>query len=240
VVPPVSSRGKEPADLALAAALAVLLPVYNNVVGNRPWHRRRYVAANLSATAMLLALARSRGFSPNELGLALVRAPAGARLGGVLGAVVVCGLTVAAAAPATRPCLRDARVTMLGWPSVAYQAVVRVPVGTVLWEEIAFRGVLLASLARVLPTGRAVAASSALFGLWHVRPTLDALRINQLAAGPVRTATAVAAAGAVTALAGALLTGLRRRTGSLLAPALVHFAANSASTVAAAIAARLC
>ena len=236
---PGPSRGDEPLDVALAAVLAAFLSVYNNVIGNRPWHRRWYVPANLAATAMLLAIARGRGLSPSELGLTPARAPAGARLGALLGAVVVYCVAVAAATPATRPCLRDARVAGLTWQGVAYQTVVRVPVGTVLWEEVAFRGVLLASFSRVLSTPGAVATTSALFGVWHIRPTLDALRINQVAAGPIRTTAAVAASVAITALAGALLTGLRRRTGGLLAPALVHVAANSASTVAAAIAARL-
>lgn len=235
----VPSRRDESLDVALAAVLAAFLSVYNNVIGSRPWHRRRYVPANLAATAMLLAIARGRGLSPCELGLTPARAPAGARLGALLGAVVVYGVAVAAATPATRPCLRDARVAGLTWQGVAYQTVVRVPVGTVLWEEVAFRGVLLASFSRVLSTPGAVATTSALFGVWHIRPTLDALRINQVATGPIRTTAAVAASVAITALAGALLTGLRRRTGSLLAPALVHVAANSASTVAAAIAARL-
>jgi uncharacterized protein len=127
------------------------------------------------------------------------------------------------AVPARRPC-RRAHVA-----GVAYQTVVRVPVGTVLWEEVAFRWVLLASFSRVLSTPGAIATTSALFGVWHIRPTLDALRINQAAAGPVRTTAAVAASVAITALTGALLTGLRRRTGSRLAPALVHVAANPAA-----------
>jgi membrane protease YdiL (CAAX protease family) len=223
----------------LAAALAVGLSGYNNGVAGWRWHRRWYVPANVTATAMLLGLARCRGLSPGELGLTVARVRAGARLGGGLGAAVVCGLMVAVAVPPIRPWLRDNRVAQLGWRAVACQAAVRVPLGTVLWEETAFRGVLLAVLARVLPTGRAVTTSSALFGMWHVRPTLDALHLNQLAAGRRRTVAAVAGSVFGTALAGALLTGLRLRTGSLLAPALVHVAANSASTIAAAIAVRL-
>ena len=116
---------------------------------------------------------------------------------------------------------------------MAYQALVRIPAGTVLWEEAAFRGVLQASLRRVLPGPAAIAVTSAVFGLWHVRPTADALRINQLAPGRRAAAGPVAAAVAATAVAGLLLSGLRERSGSLAAPMLLHLSANSGAVLAA-------
>ena len=116
---------------------------------------------------------------------------------------------------------------------------IRIPLGTVLWEETAFRGVLLAALLRVLPPRTAVGISAAVFGLWHIRPTLDATAANDLAAGlPGRTA-AVLSGCVLTAAAGVLFTGLRMRSGSLLAPVLVHAAANCLGLLAAAAAHRL-
>jgi membrane protease YdiL (CAAX protease family) len=226
------------ADLVLAVGLALFLCLYNNVVAGQPWHRRRYVVANLTATMAVLAVADSRGLKPDQLGLAAARARAGARLGGKIGAVVLTGVAVAVAVPASRPWLRDARVEELRWPAVAYLAVVRVPVGTVLWEEIAFRGVLLGIVARMLPVGGALAATSAMFGVWHIRPTLEALRLNRVATTPRRAALAVAVSVGGTGLAGGLLSGLRLRSGSLLAPILVHLAANSGAALGAAVAGR--
>ena len=110
---------------------------------------------------------------------------------------------------------------------------VRIPAGTVLWEEAAFRGVLQASLRRVLPGPAAIAVTSAVFGLGHVRPTADALRINQLAPGGRAAAGPVAAAVAATAVAGLLLSGLRERSGSLAAPVLLHLSANCGAALAA-------
>jgi membrane protease YdiL (CAAX protease family) len=101
----------------------------------------------------------------------------------------------------------------------------------VLWEEAAFRGVLQASLRRVLPAPAAIAVTSAVFGLWHIRPTADALRINGVEAG--RLAGPVTAAVGATAAAGLLLSGLRERSGSLAAPMLLHLSANSGAVVAA-------
>ena len=116
---------------------------------------------------------------------------------------------------------------------VTYQVMVRIPVGTVLWEETAFRGVLLAALRRVMPRGTAVAVASGVFGIWHIRPTIGALRANKLAAGPGKTVAAVTAGVAATAAGGVLLSWLRIRSGSLAAPVLLHLAANCTGPLAA-------
>ena len=85
--------------------------------------------------------------------------------------------------PRARP-LDDKRITALSGRALAYQVVVRIPVGTVLWEEIAFRGVLQAALRRVMPEPAAIAVTSGVFGIWHIRPTAAALRVNGLAGEP--------------------------------------------------------
>lgn len=226
--------------VAFAAALAVGLAAWNNVVVTRlPGYPGSYVVANVAAAAVLLAVARATGLSWEELGLARRRLGAGARWGGVCVALVAAGYVVALAAPAVRPLLTDARVAGLGGGEVAYRVLVRIPLGTVLWEEIAFRGVLLAALARVLSLRTATVVSAAVFGIWHVRPTLSALAINDLADGPLLSGAAVLLGCLATALAGVFLTWLRLRSGSLLAPVLLHLATNSLGTLAAASALRL-
>jgi uncharacterized protein len=110
---------------------------------------------------------------------------------------------------------------------------VRIPIGTVLWEEVAFRGVLQASLRRILPTPAAIAVTSGIFGLWHVRPTWQALRVNGLADDRLRGAARVGAGVAVTAAGGALLSWLRERSGGLAAPIALHLVTNSGGAIAA-------
>ena len=223
-----------------AGALVVVLAAWNNVVVPRlPGHPASYVAANLAAAGVLLAGARASGLSWAELGLARRRLPAGARWGGACLALVAAGYVAALAAPVTRPLLTDARVADLDGGGLAYQVLVGIPLGTVVWEEVAFRGVLLAALARVLSLRAATAVSAAVFGVWHVRPTLDALAVNDLAEGPLLTGLAVLLGCLATALAGLVLAWLRLRSGSLLAPALLHLATNSLGTLAAATALRL-
>jgi membrane protease YdiL (CAAX protease family) len=144
-------------------------------------------------------------------------------------------------APVTpaRRLLRDKRVAGLTGRQLAYTVLLRIPVGTVCWEEAAFRGVLHGALCRILPRPAAIAAGSAMFGVWHIRPTADALHENQLATGRAARVAAVSAVVAGTAAAGALLCCLRDRSGSLAAPVVLHLTANCAGPLASALNARL-
>ena len=75
-----------------------------------------------------------------------------------------------AALPLTREAFRDTRYR-LDWEHALLTAFVLIPVGTVLLEEIAFRGVLWGLLRRVRGGGTVIATivSSVLFGLMHGR-----------------------------------------------------------------------
>ncbi|MCW2534829.1 MAG: Abortive infection protein [Modestobacter sp.] len=226
--------------LAFAAPLVLVLCAWNNVVVNRlPGYPGSYVAANGAATGALLAAARVSRLSSEDLGLAPRRLPAGLKCGGACFAVVACAYAVALAVPGLRSLLTDARVAGLDGREVAYQVLVRIPLGTVLWEEVAFRGVLLAALTRLVSVRAATATSATVFGIWHVRPTLSALAANDFSGAPLLRALAVLLACLLTGVAGVLFAWLRLRSGSLLAPALLHLATNALGTLAAAVAHRL-
>jgi len=219
-------------ELAFAVTAAAVLATYNNVVGRHRWHDRWYVPLNACATGAVLAAAAASGLTDADIGLGrrswrLSRA--GMRWVGAAAA----GWVLIATVPATRPVLGDKRSAGLDGRGVAYQAVVRIPVGTVLWEEVAFRGVLQASLRRVLPTPAAIAVTSGVFGLWHLPPTWQALRTNGLADERRHAVAGVGAGVAVTAAGGALLSWLRERSGGLAAPIALHLVANSGAAVAA-------
>ena len=220
-------------DVTVAAAWSAALVGWNNLAGRQAWHQRWYPLANLAATGTALAAAAASGLTTGDLGLAHDRLGAGLRCGAAPSGAVAAAWVVLAAVPATRPALADQRITGLTWPEVAYQVTVRIPAGTVLWEEVAFRGVLQATLRRVLPRPAALAVTSGVFGLWHVRPTVQALRINQLAASRWATVGSVAATVTGTAAAGLLLSWLRERSGSLAAPVLLHLSANCGAALAA-------
>jgi uncharacterized protein len=187
---------------------------------------------------LLLAIARRAGLSWAELGLG----PGTWRRGliwaaAIIGAVALV-LAAGAALPLTREAFRDSRYR-LGWADAFGTALFLIPVGTVLLEEIAFRGVLWGLLRRVRGTAVATIVSSALFGLWHVLPSLGLASDNEAIGGAVgsgRSAQFVTVLGTVlfTALSGVVFCELRRRSGSVLAPAGLHWATNGLSVLASA------
>ena len=247
---------RSPRDAGFAVASCAVLAAYNNVIGAQPWHRRWYAPVNAGAASAALAAAAAGGLTAADLGLGRGRWRPG-RLGAGLSAVTAAGYLAAAALPATRPLLNDKRITSLDRRALAYQVAFRIPVGTVLWEEIAFRGVLQAALRRVMPGPAAIAVTSGVFGVWHVRPTAAALRVNGLAgdrgsvcprpsgddppsksvcgasSANMQFAARVAAGVAVTTAGGVLFSWLRARSGSLTAPVLLHLATNCVGPVVA-------
>jgi uncharacterized protein len=236
---PVGRASQRQRDVGFAVASCVVLAVYNNVSGMLSWHRRRYTLLNVCATGAALAAAAASGLAATDLGLGCEELAPGLRLGSAAAAATAGGWVLIAAVPATRPALRDDRIAGLSGREVAYQALVRIPLGTVLWEETAFRGVLQAALGRVMPASAAVAVTSGVFGIWHIAPTAAALRINGLAAGPGRMLAGVSAGVAATAAGGVLLSWLRTRSGSLAAPIMLHLATNCGGALAAWAVARL-
>jgi uncharacterized protein len=219
-------------DAVLAVTSCAALAAYNNVIGAQPWHRRWYAPANACAATAALVAARASGLTAAELGLGHGSWRPG-RAAAVLAAATAAGYLTAAAIPVTRPILNDKRVTTLDGRGLVYQVAFRIPVGTVLWEEIAFRGVLQAALGRVLPQPAAIAVASGVFGIWHIRPTAAALTINDLAGDRRRAVARVSAGVAVTTAGGALFSCLRARSGHLAAPVLLHLATNCIGPVAA-------
>ena len=226
---PVAPR---PVSRRQALCLAVGLLVAVNLLNNR-LAPGAYLATCAATAVLLLALARQAGCSWDELGLGRAQVGRGLRWALVAVVVVAAGYLAAALLPATRELLVDRRVGALPPGAVLFQAFVRVPFGTVLLEETAFRGVIYGLLLR---DGRgwvrATAVSSVLFGLWHVLPALGLPTVNPILSGatagdPFRGGLVVLGAVALTGLAGVLLCELRRRSGSLLAPAGLHVAANS-------------
>jgi uncharacterized protein len=224
------------ADVAFAVAACVVLAGYNNLAGVQPWHRRWYPAVNAVAAAAALAAAQASGLTPADLGLRRDRLASGLKLGAAASAPVVAAYALGVLTPATRPLLNDQRIAVLDRRQLAYHVLLRIPLGTVAWEETAFRGVLLAALRRVLAEPAASVIASAIFGIWHIRPAAEAMAVNRLASGRGARIAAVTAVAAGTAAAGALLSVLRERSGSLAAPVLLHLAANCTGPLASALA----
>jgi membrane protease YdiL (CAAX protease family) len=231
---PVRASTRETLDPTTAAAIVVGVLAVRNVVGDSLVLAVLYVPVNLATAALLAIVSCSAGLSAGELGLSRAAAPRGVVVGVAVAGIVVAGIAVGAAMPLTRPWFEDQRMADVDTAvELAYQTLVRIPLGTAVLEEFAFRGVLLGLLARMGPMKTAVAVSSLLFGLWHIRPTLGTLATNDLAEGAWAQVGAVTTAVALTTVGGLLFCALRLSSGSLVAPLIVHTATNSAAIVAA-------
>jgi membrane protease YdiL (CAAX protease family) len=190
-----------------------------------------YVLTCVTAAAVLILIARWDGLALADLGLDAAGLRRGLRWAPVLAGAVLVVFLIGLAVPLSRDAFRDARAAGLSAEQLLWQVLVRVPFGTVLLEETAFRGVLWAMLRRRYGTTWATAVSSLLFGLWHLLPSRGLNRSNTAAGAAFGTGSAgvtltVVAAVVATAAAGAVLCELRRRSGSLLAPAALHWSVN--------------
>ncbi len=190
----------------------------------RIWNHRGPRAAQpftgpLAAFALLL-LAWVAGLTPAETGLTTPTSKAfGYAAAGVL--LLAAAYAVALLIPRLREALRAADAS----PHPLRTALVSIPLATVTFEEVAFRGVLWASLAHDLGPAWATVLSAVLFGLWHLPPRRERLL---LVAGTV----------VLTALAGVAFAVLRQAGDSLLVPLAVHWAANGLGVLAVAHARR--
>jgi membrane protease YdiL (CAAX protease family) len=225
--------------LATGTALVVTLVVMTAV---NVWFHvgppRTHLVIGPAAALFLLLVARTSGLSWAELGLSAETAITGARYAAVTAAIVAATYCLGVMIPATRGAFRDTRYRMRA-SSAVYTASLVIPLATVVFEEVAFRGVLWGLMAHDHGEFWATGASSLIFGVWHVLPALVLARANSaLRAGGTRvwSRMVVTVLGTVilTTAAGVVFGELRRLTGSLVAPAGVHWATNGLGVLAAA------
>lgn len=170
-------------------------------------------------------LARRTGSRWRELvgdpGRALRGAAIG--LGIALAAAVAAALGLALLAGAFGIELVLEEIDAIATPGSAAVAGLAFLVRTSLPEEVIFRGVLHTLWARTLTGGRAVAATSAAFALWHIVVQWQTLAAVVLTDRPVLFVLAYVGALAAVGVAGVVLGFLRARNGSLAGPIVAHW-----------------
>jgi membrane protease YdiL (CAAX protease family) len=190
--------------------------------------------------AALLIWARLDGLSWSQLGLGRDRLRAGCLWG--LGAIAAVGTVyvVGVLLPPFRPLFQDTRYDV-PFPEALRTALVVIPFGTVLLEELAFRSVLWGVLSRHLRPWQVLVSTSVLFGFWHVLPSLRVGSANKGVGEAVGTGGPLVVAGAVllTTLGGLVFGELRRRSGSVLASMGAHWALNGLGVLFGLVAWRL-
>lgn len=224
-----SSLGWTVAEGSLVLGIAAFHVIDHELVDER-WHVLTHASAGAGAVGAALAL----GVPVDDLGLSPSAARRGLALGSAVAAVAVAPLAVAAALPASDPFLSDPRIDETPRRELARRALVDIPVGTAVYEELVFRSALLGLTLRRLPAPVAVAVTSVVFGLWHVLPAIEDRRRDERVAARHPLATIVPTV-IGTAMAGAGFAALRLRSRSVLAPIIVHAATNVGGLAASAL-----
>lgn len=214
--------------LHLAAILALV--GYANIITNEVLDEAWHIPFNLGVLGVALLIARRAGTTWTTMGLRTDKIKRGITAGGAVIAVIVVGVAVGIAIPATRELFRDDRIidNSVGW--VLFQAFVRIPLATALYEEVLFRGIVFGMLIRRRSPLVAGLMMSVVFGLWHILPTLDTLQTNpagNLFTGIIGVAIAITGAIAATFVAGLGFLWVRLYANSTYAAVLAHIGTNS-------------
>jgi membrane protease YdiL (CAAX protease family) len=213
----------------VAVVIAMLLVL--NVVNNRVAPQTHYLLWSFAGSVALLAIGLLDGNSWTDMGLGWAYLVPGAIWAGIcIGAVTLVYL-VGSAFKRTRTAFHDERMSDLTGGKLMFQALIEVPFGTVLLEEIAFRSVLFSMLVRREGVVWGIVVSSLLFGLWHVLPSIGTHEQNpalgSVVGGGLRgNILAVVLSVITTSIAGVVFAGLRLISGSVLAPMGLHWATN--------------
>lgn len=202
-----------------------------NIVNNRLAPQTHYLLWSFGGSVGLLALGLLDGNSWTDMGLGWHYLLPGFLWGAACIGVVTVVYLIGSAFKRTRAAFHDERMSDLSGSRLMFQALVEVPFGTVLLEEIAFRAVLFSMLVRRYGLVWGIVASSILFGLWHVLPSIGTHEQNPalgsvVGEGRRGNILAVLLSVLTTTIAGALFAGLRLVSGSVLGPMGLHWATN--------------
>jgi len=214
-------------------AFAAILIAYNNLLFGLPGDLAFppdwvfYPRAVLLPLAAVIWAVRFQGLSLPGLGLTARNL----RIGAAIGLAAAVAISVPAALYFLYPVgvsggsidyenfANDSVSEFVFW------AVVRYPIHAAVFEEVLFRGVLLALSLRAFGTTRGIVFSAAAFAAWHVAVDYDTMADSNVADSAAFFA--FAQAGALVALfaGGLAFAVIRRRTGSLAGPIVFHWLA---------------
>jgi uncharacterized protein len=208
------------------------------LVAAADWLVERVLPARATGVAKLAVLGGVVAFgalvmvlSAREMAMDRRDLRAGVRYGALAACVVVLALIVLVAVPSSRAHFLHSRVRHDSTAEHWLLPLLVIPLGTAVYEEVIFRGVLLGAALRRWNTYTSVIVTSVAFGLWHL-PVAASDPATSGATGPAP----YLATFAFTAAAGVAFAVLRLRSKSVVAPVLAHVATNSGAYVAALVA----
>jgi len=236
VRPAVGHRARQRRLIALCVAIAVL--AISNVMSNRILPSWAYVPWNLSMAFVLLGIAYRGGAGPVAVGLGIRHwhrpVGVGLLLFGGTALLFALGMIV----PATQSAFIDTRIGDADVAQMLWVVLVQIPLGTVVLEEVAFRGVLPALMGaspairwRWIP----VLGASILFGLWHILPSIGIDNANAAVGGALGHNQMLTTTLAVLSMtvAGVAMCALAHLGKGIKTTMLLHWATNSLGFFAA-------
>jgi membrane protease YdiL (CAAX protease family) len=187
-----------------------------------------FALMGVTLVALSVAISRRAGLDLAAMGLRSTAWPRGALMGVASGAAIalagIAGMQLASliiGAPVVYDPLRD--VTQA---DLVRHILFFLPLGTVLPEEVAFRGTLVGLLRRG-GVRAALLGSAAAFALWHAAVAVVTVGETTVAAPSPWFLPAIAGALAVVFMGGVVLAWLRLWTGTLATTIAAHWAFNA-------------
>lgn len=218
-------------QLSLFVGFLVLLFAVNNwLLHTQGWTR---FFGGITFYLLLYLIFRLWGLRLKDIGLSKERIKPGALLAvKIIGIYSIFLLLVFTFADSV---FRDPRYDHpLG--TAIYAALFVLPLKTVLFEEIIFRGMLPAMVKTWSSQSLAIITSSILFGLWHLTTALDIRGATVLQGHTVPAGIILFGVFLATSLAGYALCYLRYKSKSLVTPIALHWFINGSAVVLAALA----
>ncbi|MGQ9572009.1 MAG: CPBP family intramembrane glutamic endopeptidase [Dehalococcoidia bacterium] len=217
-------------ETAVAVGLATLIVAYGNLISLRPDHIRAafdwaFILGSLAFLGLLLLWAvRIERMPLASLGITPANAGRSALVGLAVGAVVILPVVLYFMFPVG---LEDGigyeAMEEETWGGFVLWALLNQPLGTSLFEEGLFRGVLLAKMAVAWGQRWALVASSFAFALWHVVINLRTIQDTEVASPAVLAALAQVASLFGLFVGGLVFGLLRQRTGNLAGCVTFHW-----------------
>jgi len=202
-----------------------------NIINNRVAPQSHYLLWAFAGSVVLIAIGLLDGNSWTDMGLGFTFLLPGLIWAAISIGAVTAVYVIGSLFRKTRRAFHDERIKELSAGRLIFQALVEVPFGTVLFEEIAFRAVLFSMLARRFGVITAIVVSALLFGIWHVLPSVGTHESNPalgsvVGEGRRGNVLAILASVLTTTAAGVLFTLMRIVSGSVVAPMGLHWATN--------------
>jgi membrane protease YdiL (CAAX protease family) len=214
---------KDKMTIALVLLLVILFVCNFGFVHSAGWSRWGWQILSFGG---LVAVYKMAGLSLNDIGLSRSRLGTGFKYAIV--AIAIIAVVFFIIYLINQNIFRDHRYDQ-GLSAAVKSALIIVPIQTVLFEELAFRGII-PSLIKGLNGSLliTIVVSSLLFGLWHIA---SAPKGELLGKQHMSNLLIIALIFLATSVGGAILYLLRYKSGSLVAPIAVHWFVNGVAIV---------